>query len=57
VKPVEEILTDKNAVDDSFVIETAPEEDLIEENLASRLVSDLVYSTLLWIYPTINTQQ
>jgi hypothetical protein len=23
VKPVEEILTDKNAVDDSFVIETA----------------------------------
>jgi S-DNA-T family DNA segregation ATPase FtsK/SpoIIIE len=24
VKPVEEILTDKNAVDDSFVIETAP---------------------------------
>jgi S-DNA-T family DNA segregation ATPase FtsK/SpoIIIE len=33
-------LTDKNAVDDSFVIETAPEEDLIEENLASRLVSD-----------------
>jgi S-DNA-T family DNA segregation ATPase FtsK/SpoIIIE len=34
VKPVEEILTDKNAVDDSFVIETAPEEDL------SRLVSD-----------------
>jgi S-DNA-T family DNA segregation ATPase FtsK/SpoIIIE len=35
VKPVEEILTDKNAVDDSFVIETAPEEDL-----ASRLVSD-----------------
>jgi S-DNA-T family DNA segregation ATPase FtsK/SpoIIIE len=39
VKPVEEILTDKNAVDDSFVIETAPE-DLIEENLASRLVSD-----------------
>jgi S-DNA-T family DNA segregation ATPase FtsK/SpoIIIE len=30
VKPVEEILTDKNAVDDSFVIETAPEEDLIE---------------------------
>jgi S-DNA-T family DNA segregation ATPase FtsK/SpoIIIE len=24
-KPVEEILTDKNAVDDSFVIETAPE--------------------------------
>jgi S-DNA-T family DNA segregation ATPase FtsK/SpoIIIE len=47
VKPVEEILTDKNAVDDSFVIETAPEEDLIEENLASRLVSDLAYSTLL----------
>ncbi|MFV8345713.1 DNA translocase FtsK [Flavobacterium sp. ZB4P13] len=27
-------------VDDSFVIETAPEEDIIEENLASRLVAD-----------------
>jgi hypothetical protein len=27
VKPVEEI-SDENAVDDSFVIETAPEEDL-----------------------------
>lgn len=26
--------------DDSFVIETAPEEDIIEENLASRLVAD-----------------
>jgi S-DNA-T family DNA segregation ATPase FtsK/SpoIIIE len=57
VKPVEEILTDKNAVDDSFVIETAPEEDLIEENLASRLVSDFGLFDLLWIYPTINTQQ
>jgi S-DNA-T family DNA segregation ATPase FtsK/SpoIIIE len=53
-KPVEEILTDKNAVDDSFVIETAPEEDLIEENLASRLVSD--FGLFDPIYPTINTQ-
>jgi hypothetical protein len=54
VKPVEEILTDKK-VDDSFVIETAPE-DLIEENLASRLVSDFGYSTLQ-IYQTINTNE
>lgn len=29
-----------NHHDESFVIETAPEEDIIEENLASRLVSD-----------------
>jgi S-DNA-T family DNA segregation ATPase FtsK/SpoIIIE len=58
-KPVEEILTDKNAVDDSFVIETAPEEDLIEENLASRLVSDFgLFDPTLdlsnYKYPTID---
>ncbi len=29
-----------STVDDSFVIETAPEEDIVEENLASRLVAD-----------------
>ncbi|WP_016988487.1 DNA translocase FtsK [Flavobacterium sp. ACAM 123] len=58
-KPVDEILTDKNAVDDSFVIETAPEEDLIEENLASRLVSDFgLFDPTLdlsnYKYPTID---
>ena len=58
-KPVEEILTDRNAVDDSFVIETAPEEDLIEENLASRLVSDFgLFDPTLdlsnYKYPTID---
>ncbi|MEZ7505367.1 DNA translocase FtsK [Flavobacterium sp. Arc2] len=58
-KPVEEVLTDKNAVDDSFVIETAPEEDLIEENLASRLVSDFgLFDPTLdlsnYKYPTID---
>jgi hypothetical protein len=31
----------------TILFETAPEEDLIEENLASRLVSDFAYSTLL----------
>ncbi|WP_339919571.1 DNA translocase FtsK [uncultured Flavobacterium sp.] len=56
---VEEVLTDKNAVDDSFVIETAPEEDLIEENLASRLVSDFgLFDPTLdlsnYKYPTID---
>ena len=29
-----------STVDDSFVIETSPEEDIVEENLASRLVAD-----------------
>jgi S-DNA-T family DNA segregation ATPase FtsK/SpoIIIE len=58
-KSVEEILTDKNEVDDSFVIETAPEEDLIEENLASRLVSDFgLFDPTLdlsnYKYPTID---
>jgi S-DNA-T family DNA segregation ATPase FtsK/SpoIIIE len=58
-KPVEEILTDKNAIDDSFVIESAPEEDLIEENLASRLVSDFgLFDPTLdlsnYKYPTID---
>src|SRR5690606_12936314 len=58
-KVVEEILTDQNAVDDSFVIETAPEEDLIEENLASRLVSDFgLFDPTLdlsnYKYPTID---
>jgi S-DNA-T family DNA segregation ATPase FtsK/SpoIIIE len=58
-KPFEEILTDKNAVDDSFVIETAPDEDLIEENLASRLVSDFgLFDPTLdlsnYKYPTID---
>ena len=36
-KPFPEITT---TLDESFVIETAPEEDIIEENLASRLVAD-----------------
>ena len=36
-KPSPEITT---TLDESFVIETAPEEDIIEENLASRLVAD-----------------
>jgi S-DNA-T family DNA segregation ATPase FtsK/SpoIIIE len=58
-KPVEEILTDKNSIDDSFVIESAPEEDLIEENLASRLVSDFgLFDPTLdlsnYKYPTID---
>jgi len=58
-KVVEEILTDQNAADDSFVIETAPEEDLIEENLASRLVSDFgLFDPTLdlsnYKYPTID---
>ena len=44
---------------DSFVIETAPEEDLIEENLASRLVSDFgLFDPTLdlsnYKYPTID---
>jgi S-DNA-T family DNA segregation ATPase FtsK/SpoIIIE len=51
---VEEVLTDKNAVD-SFVIETAPEEDLIEENLASRLVSDFGLFDPTLDLSTINT--
>jgi S-DNA-T family DNA segregation ATPase FtsK/SpoIIIE len=38
------------ASNESFVIETAPEEDIIEENLASRLVADLDCLTRLWIY-------
>ncbi|WP_413997933.1 DNA translocase FtsK [Flavobacterium sp. W1B] len=43
---------------DSFVIETAPEEDIIEENLASRLVSDFgLFDPTLdlsnYKYPTI----
>jgi S-DNA-T family DNA segregation ATPase FtsK/SpoIIIE len=37
VTPVE---TRNCVLDESFVIETAPEEDIIEENLASRLVAD-----------------
>ena len=58
-KPVEEALMDKNAIDDSFVIELAPEEDLIEENLASRLVSDFgLFDPTLdlsnYKYPTID---
>lgn len=58
-KPVEEILSDKNTIDDSFVIETAPEEDLIEENLASKLVSDFgLFDPTLdlsnYKYPTID---
>ena len=36
-KPFPEITT---TLDELFVIETAPEEDIIEENLASRLVAD-----------------
>jgi S-DNA-T family DNA segregation ATPase FtsK/SpoIIIE len=45
--------------DDSFVIETAPEEDIIEENLASRLVSDFgLFDPTLdlsnYKYPTID---
>ena len=39
VTPIAALEVISNA-DDSFVIETAPEEDIIEENLASRLVAD-----------------
>jgi S-DNA-T family DNA segregation ATPase FtsK/SpoIIIE len=47
------------SLDDSFVIETAPEEEIIEENLASRLVSDFGFfdPTLdlsNYKYPTID---
>jgi S-DNA-T family DNA segregation ATPase FtsK/SpoIIIE len=47
------------AADDTFVIETAPEEEIIEENLASRLVSDFgLFDPTLdlsnYKYPTID---
>lgn len=38
--PVKKIIPETNHHDESFVIEKAAEEDIIEENLASRLVSD-----------------
>tara|TARA_R110000868_G_scaffold17399_2_gene76524 strand:+ start:372 stop:2807 length:2436 start_codon:yes stop_codon:yes gene_type:complete len=52
-KPIEEVPLD------TFVVETAPEEDLIEENLASRLVSDFgLFDPTLdlsnYKYPTID---
>jgi S-DNA-T family DNA segregation ATPase FtsK/SpoIIIE len=48
-----------SAADDTFVIETAPEEEIIEENLASRLVSDFgLFDPTLdlsnYKYPTID---
>lgn len=46
-------------LDDTFVVETAPEEEIIEENLASRLVSDFgLFDPTLdlsnYKYPTID---
>lgn len=38
--PVKKTIPETNPHDESFVIEKAAEEDIIEENLASRLVSD-----------------
>ncbi|WPR70381.1 DNA translocase FtsK [Flavobacterium sp. NG2] len=38
--PFEKIVAEPSTHSEDFVIETAPEEDIIEENLASRLVSD-----------------
>jgi S-DNA-T family DNA segregation ATPase FtsK/SpoIIIE len=58
--PFQPNLEEKPAVEmDTFVIETAPEEDLIEENLASRLVSDFgLFDPTLdlsnYKYPTID---
>jgi S-DNA-T family DNA segregation ATPase FtsK/SpoIIIE len=48
-----------SGLDNTFVIETAPEEDIIEENLASRLVSDFgLFDPTLdlsnYKYPTID---
>lgn len=59
-KPVETIATDNHPdANDSFVIETAPEEEIIEENLASRLVADFgLFDPTLdlsnYKYPTID---
>jgi S-DNA-T family DNA segregation ATPase FtsK/SpoIIIE len=52
-------LDNSSAADDTFVIETAPEEEIIEENLASRLVSDFgLFDPTLdlsnYKYPTID---
>ncbi|SDW59074.1 DNA translocase FtsK [Flavobacterium degerlachei] len=48
-----------STLDDTFVVETAPEEEIIEENLASRLVSDFgLFDPTLdlsnYKYPTID---
>ena len=56
--PVEPKATEEHLLD-NFVVETAPEEDLIEENLASRLVSDFgLFDPTLdlsnYKYPTID---
>jgi S-DNA-T family DNA segregation ATPase FtsK/SpoIIIE len=59
-KPVEiKVAEDFPDTDDSFVIETAPEEVIIEENLASRLVADFgLFDPTLdlsnYKYPTID---
>jgi S-DNA-T family DNA segregation ATPase FtsK/SpoIIIE len=52
-------IDNSSAADDTFVIETAPEEEIIEENLASRLVSDFgLFDPTLdlsnYKYPTID---
>ena len=56
--PIEPKATEEHLLD-NFVVETAPEEDLIEENLASRLVSDFgLFDPTLdlsnYKYPTID---
>jgi S-DNA-T family DNA segregation ATPase FtsK/SpoIIIE len=52
-------MDNSSVVDDTFVIETAPEEEIIEENLASRLVADFgLFDPTLdlsnYKYPTID---
>jgi len=52
-------IDNSSAADDTFVIETAPEEEIIEENLASKLVSDFgLFDPTLdlsnYKYPTID---
>jgi S-DNA-T family DNA segregation ATPase FtsK/SpoIIIE len=60
LKPIASAPTpDVENASDSFVIETAPEEEIIEENLASRLVSDFgLFDPTLdlsnYKYPTID---
>jgi S-DNA-T family DNA segregation ATPase FtsK/SpoIIIE len=56
INPVNEVTKNK---EDDFVIETAPEEDIIEENLASKLVSNFgLFDPTLdlsnYKYPTID---
>ncbi|MGA9639314.1 DNA translocase FtsK [Flavobacterium sp.] len=57
--PFEKKITETAAHNEEFVIETAPEEDIIEENLASKLVSDFgLFDPTLdlsnYKYPTID---